>query len=236
MRTRVLACALVGWGLFACGRTNLLLSADIARDAGTAADGTATQHTGSMPDPGATSDPGAVPEGGSMADEAGAPACYVPESVATLPTPGCAVWLPSNNNGCGPSEYAVGCGESVSFTVPNDCYNPCPSCNGGPGYCCPCLAADAGVACVDTDVSTYDRSCSKDSDCINIQSVMCAGECYCACGGNAAINVDGRARYQQAVAPVLPLLNNTCTCENCPESPSGAFGAFCDHGVCAPSQ
>jgi hypothetical protein len=94
-------------------------------------------------------------------------------------------------------------------------------------YCCPCEGTDAATGCVNVDPSTYDRSCTKDSDCIAISSGMwCPGACAC-CGGNAAINVAGQACYQQTVAAVQSSLNYTCNCPACRFSKP-----VCMQGVC----
>jgi hypothetical protein len=72
-------------------------------------------------------------------------------------------------------------------------------------------SADAGgaeaSACVNIDLSTYDRSCKADSDCIQISSgMLCSPTCLC---GGSAINIDGQARYDDAIAPLEPGL---CPC------------------------
>jgi hypothetical protein len=72
-------------------------------------------------------------------------------------------------------------------------------------------AASDGATCVDIDVSTYDRSCQTDSDCINVSAgTICSGY-NCLCGG-AAINADGQARYQAALASVQPGPGPYCGC------------------------
>ena len=74
------------------------------------------------------------------------------------------------------------------------------------------------------DVSAYDRSCTNDFDCASIGvGVWCPGDCYCP--GNATINVDGQARYEQALAQVS--LNYDCDCSDAawPEP-------VCLQGVC----
>jgi len=83
--------------------------------------------------------------------------------------------------------------------------------------------ADAGPGCVNVDLSTYDDSCTKDSDCIVVPNgMMCPGWCACP---NAVINVDGQTRYKQAVAPLQSSLNNTCACPSVPLP-------VCTQGVC----
>jgi hypothetical protein len=88
--------------------------------------------------------------------------------------------------------------------------------------------ADAGSACVDVDVSTYDDSCSTDSDCIAITSgVICPGDWLCV---DATINVDGQARYEQTIARLPPIGPNF----HCPEVPSPVCvrGQAGEGGVC----
>jgi len=179
-----------------------------------------------MSDATATVQDDAMLEGGSNADVPGAAVCHVPESVAALPMPGCAVALPPYNSGCGASEFAVGCGESVSFTPPEECFDPYPFCNGGPGYCCPCLGADAGAACVNIDPSSYDRSCRSDSDCVLMTSGSICAPRGCLCP-NAAINVNDWNGYWQAVS-ALPQSPAPCRCGDSFDSPR----AVCSHGVC----
>jgi hypothetical protein len=56
------------------------------------------------------------------------------------------------------------------------------------------------------DTSTYDTSCSTNSDCMPITAgTLCSPSCFC---GGATINVDGQARYNAEVAPI--------TDEGCP--------------------
>jgi hypothetical protein len=58
---------------------------------------------------------------------------------------------------------------------------------------------DAGV-CVNVDVSTYDQSCTVDSDCVEISAgLLCDKDCLC---GGSTINGDGQARYDAAIAPL----------------------------------
>jgi len=63
--------------------------------------------------------------------------------------------------------------------------------------------------CVTVDLSTYDHSCDKDSDCITVtRGPVCAGYyAYCelqrSCGG-VAISASEQARYESAVASVTP--------------------------------
>jgi hypothetical protein len=97
--------------------------------------------------------------------------------------------------------------------------------------CCPCAsddtAADAAApgtrACVNIDLSTYDTSCSTDSDCMAVLSgEYCAPTCQNACL-NAAINRDGEARYWQTLEQATPQF---CECGNYQSH------TFCNYGVC----
>lgn len=93
--------------------------------------------------------------------------------------------------------------EPVPQCIHHECVIP-PSDAGTP-------ASDAG-ACVNVDVSTYDQTCSADSDCMEVTGgAVCTGACAC---GGSAINVDGKARYEAAVAAVKPA---QCFC------PAGGF-------------
>lgn len=90
-------------------------------------------------------------------------------------------------------------------------------------------SADTGVICVDIDLSTYDTSCSQDSDCIEITSgEICSGECGRVCGGSA-VNASEQARYNALVLPVLSsskvTLGAPCGCP--------AYGSpTCEAGQC----
>jgi hypothetical protein len=80
-----------------------------------------------------------------------------------------------------------------------------PACLGGQCVVESGVTVDAGPPdagfCVDVDLSTYDTSCKADGDCINVTAgLICDGDCLC--GGSAAINVDGQARYEATIAPV----------------------------------
>ena len=217
---------LVGWVASACGsRTDLIGSPAGTTDAGTVADATAMQAARSMPDATATVDAGDMPESGSIADVPGTTACHVAQLVAAL---GCDVVLPPT--GCGAfDEYAVSCSFNVSFSPPDGCFDPCPSCNGMPGYCCPCLGPDAGVGCVNIDPSTYDRSCSNDSDCMLITSGAICPPVACLCA-KAAINVNESNRYSQTWQTVsaLPRSSVPCRCGDSYNSPR----PVCSHGMC----
>lgn len=73
----------------------------------------------------------------------------------------------------------------------------------------PCQATES--ACVNVDLSTYDRSCRSNSDCIPVVGGMtCPSGCACP---NAAINASGRAHYEQTMARLRPV-NGDCSCAN----------------------
>jgi hypothetical protein len=73
--------------------------------------------------------------------------------------------------------------------------------------------------CVDVDPSTYDRSCSADSDCTVIDvGHLCNGGCLC--GFSAAINVAGLEKYNAATAGISP---GGCEC-GFPGTPSCVAG------------
>ncbi|HTQ43641.1 MAG TPA: hypothetical protein VMI75_12850 [Polyangiaceae bacterium] len=208
-----LTCALGCSVLVACGGR-------IDRAGSGGSDASAMQQIRETPDATAAPDAGA-----STIDEAGAAACYIAPWSAKLPTPECGVALPPTSP-CGASAYRVACAVSGSYTPPADGCVSVPN-FGGFDVCCPCLGADAAAWCTDVDVSTYDRSCRRDSDCIVIQGgMMCTGECACSVGSGTAVNVDGRARYEQTTAPLLPLLED-CNC-----AAVSASKPVCAQGVC----
>jgi hypothetical protein len=61
--------------------------------------------------------------------------------------------------------------------------------------------ADAGH-CINMDLSSYDRSCSTDVECIPVSSgQQCDGQCNCP---NAVINAKGTMQYQQALGSISP--------------------------------
>jgi hypothetical protein len=72
-------------------------------------------------------------------------------------------------------------------------------------------AAIDGAVCVDIDVSTYDRSCHADADCINVSAGMICSGYNCLCGG-AAISADAEPRYKAAFASVQPGPGPYCEC------------------------
>ena len=175
----------------------------------------------------------AIPDAGDVADGSyGSPGwtCTIPAQALTSAT--CEV-TPNQYGGCGPTQYHLSCSEQLDASSLG-----CTFGGGGTGrigdaapvttygYCCFCEGTDAATGCVNVDLSTYDRSCTKDSDCTFIGTGMvCPGACNCG-PGNAAINVDGERCYEQAVAQVA--LNNDCNCANWPTS----WVPVCVQGVC----
>lgn len=85
-------------------------------------------------------------------------------------------------------------------------------------------SGDAGAECVILDLSTYDRSCTSDSDCLAVTSgLACGSACLCP---NDAINAIGRTRYERAIAP-LSGAASTCSCPV-----ERALNPVCVQGVC----
>jgi hypothetical protein len=91
---------------------------------------------------------------------------------------------------------------------------------------------------VNIDLSTYDRSCQKDSDCIAIaDGQICSGQCACP---DVEINVSGQSTYEAAVSsidtgmcfcpagPVPQCLDSVCVNSSTPID----AGAPEDSGVC----
>jgi hypothetical protein len=71
-------------------------------------------------------------------------------------------------------------------------------------------ASDGGI-CVDIDLSTYDQTCTADSDCIIILSGEICSNDACLCAGGSSINKSGQARYDAALPPVTPV-RMPCSC------------------------
>src|ERR1019366_7166364 len=89
----------------------------------------------------------------------------------------------------------------------------CTICAPGSGGSCGVTAVDAGpppsdaATCVNIDLSTYDQSCTQSSDCVSVTAgTLCSGECACR---GSLINVDGQARYNQAITGIVPAM---CAC------------------------
>jgi hypothetical protein len=80
-----------------------------------------------------------------------------------------------------------------------------------------------GAVCVDIDLSSYDQSCTTDSDCAVVTSgQLCAK--YCPCGGST-INESQLGRYRAAVADVP---TGECSCGSAgPPSCVGGTCLFC---------
>jgi hypothetical protein len=80
---------------------------------------------------------------------------------------------------------------------------------------------EAGVVCVNVDLSTYDRSCTTESDCVYIAAgTLCSDQCVATCG-NVYVNVDGLDRYRQTVTPLpqQPVCN--CPAQSLPSCVQG---------------
>ncbi len=57
-----------------------------------------------------------------------------------------------------------------------------------------------GGSCVNVDLTTYDKTCNQDSDCMLVTGgELCPGSCDC---GGTPINVSGEARYSAATAGI----------------------------------
>jgi hypothetical protein len=79
---------------------------------------------------------------------------------------------------------------------------------------------------VELDLSTYDRSCNVDSDCIAVQTgMLCPDTCPCA---NSAVSVFEQVRYSAARAQVT--LSSPLQCTGCL---AAAAGPRCSRGQCA---
>jgi hypothetical protein len=251
MRPGPSACALFGLVLLACNRADRATSSGNANDAGERPDATSARTMPSVRDASLANDAEAqgaddIADAGNTVQDGAygspGPTCTVPSQARSstacqvMPYPGD---VPPH---CGrPTEYELFCSEALdasAFGCNLIAIEDAPM--RGFDYCCFCEGTDAGTGCVNVDPSTYDRSCSKDSDCMTIASgILCPGDaCSFCCGGNAAINVDGKARYEQTIAPlsdawsdVFGLPTSVCNCQNCAGS-----GPFCNHGVCTTSQ
>lgn len=237
MQSGPLAGTLFGLVLVACGHTNLTGSPRSMNDGGATQDATTTRtmpdvSDASLPDVSVPSavedwDACAIADAGAMAPDGayGSPGwtCTIPAQAHSIPS--CQV-VPNEGPGspsCAPTEYGLFCSEEPDASslgcnlrfieqAPTHAW----------AYCCACEGTDAGTGCVNVDLSTYDRSCNKDSDCVEITSGrMCPGGCSC---GGTAINADGLCRYHQTVAP---LASSGVVC-NCPAD----FGACCRAGRC----
>ena len=86
-------------------------------------------------------------------------------------------------------------------------------------------AGTDGGQCIYIDLSTFDRSCKADSDCIAVTPGLI---CNHLCGGDA-INIDGQARYWSALAPILdrPGWGSSCPSLGKPRCLPGSSGGTC---------
>lgn len=221
MRPLVLG-VLVGSFLVACGSRAGLLD---DRAAASGDGGTAPRAPASV-----AADAGAMVDSGATLDGGGGAACKIPPQARSRSSDGIGECIPNlhinwSASYCASSQYELDCRGSLMDGPPE----PDPSLGciqqpfndtlGGTYYCCPCEGAAA--ACVYVDLSTYDRSCNKDADCVEITSgKVCSGDCLC---GTCAINNDGLTRYRQTLAP---LRFGLCGCP-------ADHGAHCIQGVCS---
>jgi hypothetical protein len=82
-------------------------------------------------------------------------------------------------------------------------------------------STDASSTCVDIDLSSYDQSCTKTSDCVEITSGdICPDSCLC---GGSTINKDGETKYEAAIAGIK---TEPCHCAAGPVPQ-------CVHGKCS---
>jgi hypothetical protein len=76
-------------------------------------------------------------------------------------------------------------------------------------------AGSDGAVCIDLTPSTFDQTCTLDSDCFMVTGGhFCSGAPWCMCG-LAAINVDGQSRYQQELKDIQSRLTpgpRGCSC------------------------
>jgi hypothetical protein len=228
----------------ACGSDASVAGPLDPSDADTTPDTTATPGAGADVDATARVEAAAIVKDGAVADGgADGPACKIPAAVSSV-VAGSSCRPASPWHGlpmvgpCGSSFYEMSCSQGTIPEPSTSCFETGSDLAGGTSYCCPCEGVSA---CVTVDPSTYDRSCGSDSDCMAIiGGTLCAGAC--ACPDNAAINVDGHSRYQQAIAVLPPL---SFECNGCPPQaprvlciqgactycPHGALGDFSD---CSP--
>ncbi len=242
VRSTPLAGVLSGLVLVACSRTNLVESPGRTDDAGNAPDATSARAMPSVRDASAADaaeawDGCVIVDAGDVGQDGayGSPGwtCTIP---AQAPTSTICQVMSNQYGGCAPTQYYLSCSEEFDASSLGCTY-------GGFGtsvigdaapvrsysYCCFCEGTDAATGCVNVDVSTYDRSCTKDSDCMYIGAgTWCPGDCGC-CGWNAAVNGNGQTCYEQTLAQVA--LNYDC---NCPLSPCASFddGPVCLRGIC----
>ncbi len=233
--------AIFGLGLLACSDgTKLPTSAGSASEGGAPQDATATQVTPApMRDADAIREAGSIGNAGdlfeSIASGTYGSTCTIPASAQSIATckvgqsVGMAAWCHRR------TQFDLYCSEAMDASLGCDLAYIDDGPTRGFAYCCPCDGTDAATGCVNVDPSTYDRSCARDSDCMFIWAGMsCPAECTYVCGGgNAAINVDGEARYKQTLASLnAGSLPYECHCPN----ESGGYGPVCVQGVCTVPQ
>jgi hypothetical protein len=74
--------------------------------------------------------------------------------------------------------------------------------------------ADTAPVCVDVDISTYDTSCTRASDCILIATgEICSNGCACP---GSPVSASEQVRYDEAVAGIRPAMPTApptfCSC------------------------
>jgi hypothetical protein len=96
----------------------------------------------------------------------------------------------------------------------------------GPGTLCCAVNADAG--CTEIEASSYDQTCTSDSDCVVVDVGNACEVCVFACGENrGAINVGAMAQY---TADVSKTAAGFPACEGCPPEPM--ISPCCRGGQC----
>jgi hypothetical protein len=231
MWTRPLCFALLmASAALACGSdANIVGSVELPSDASATPDVSATLEAGADADATATLDAAAIGRyGAAVRGGAEGPACKIPPAVSSVAA-GSSCHAVSPWHGlplvapCGSYFYEMSCspGEAAP-ALSMGCFGIGGDLAGDTSYCCPCEGVSA---CVSVDLSTYDRSCVSDSDCIAvIGGTLCAGTC--ACAANAAINIDGQSRYLQTVAAQLSPIS--LECNGCPPDAR----VLCIQGLC----
>ena len=250
MQTGPVACALFGLVLVACARSDVATSSGTTSDASGAPDSTSTRTTPAVP--GVSLLDGSVPaaqpwdgcviaDAGGLAQDGayGSPGwtCTIPAQARTSTT--CQI-MSNQYGGCRPTQYYLSCFEKLDASSLGCTYGGGGIYGSGDappvttyGYCCFCEGTEAATGCVNVDVSSYDRSCTKDSDCTIIEPGMwCPGDCACGGCGGSAVNKDSQACYERTIAPLLPSLDDNCNCPACSSESSAYPGPVCVQGVC----
>jgi len=85
-----------------------------------------------------------------------------------------------------------------------------------------------GGFCIDIDPSSFDTSCSVDSDCIGIYAGQLCDGYSCSCP-SATISASGQAAYNQVFSSVTPSSGGLCSCPALisPRCAQGASGGVC---------